>query len=315
MKNPDKSELESYGIEVREHWLGEPGDGGYTGEFQTIFLVILSGIAGGFLSGIGKDIWEKLKTYIKNRYRDLEVDRKKKELNREERRRICAAYLVYQSGQIPIIYYAYPSEGNLELAFDKTLLAQAENDIKALIRAGKVREGELLGIHLTNIGTKPFLRQFKEIPSGKIILEEMAMKLEGVEAWTHALVAGEFENLNRLDDAQRHYETAMLGEPRHAGLLKNLGIIHARKGNLQEARKHWESAAAIENRFDLLHYNIACFYAAQGDVQSAANHLRIAVSKGFRDIGMLMHDAEFARIINAPEIVDIVRNISELLKP
>jgi len=306
-----KSELERRGIHVREHWLGEPGDGAYTGELQTIILVLVSGIAGGLLSAIGGDIWSKLKSYLQKRYRELETDRQKKASTRH---RVRTVYIVCQPKEVPIIYYAIPSDGEVDLDFDQDWLAQAEADIQMLIRAGKVRKNRFMGIHLKNLGKKPFFRRFEQIPSGETILKDMTMDMEKVEAWTHAIVAGEFEMIERLNDARRHYEIAIQGEPKHAGLRKNLGIIYARKGNLSEARKHWEAAAEIDKQFDVLHYNIACFHASQGNIEAATKELQLAVDHGFRDVGMLTHDAEFTRIINSPEICEIIEKIRALLQ-
>jgi len=53
--------LKEIGIQIKEY-----RHGAWSGEFPTIIVAVLSGITGGMLGAIGKDIWEVLKNRLWN---------------------------------------------------------------------------------------------------------------------------------------------------------------------------------------------------------------------------------------------------------
>jgi tetratricopeptide (TPR) repeat protein len=300
--------IEPYGIEVKEYSLGA-----YTGEFPTILVAILSGIVGGILSEIGVDIWKALKGYLQKRFRELERDRKIKEKTSQGRYRVITAYIITESDRVPLIYCASPIYDELTLDFDFEELVRAESEIRLLIKAKKINKSEFLGINLNKLGNGPYLSTFKAIPNERSIVDEITADKEKVEAYTHSLVGIYFDDIDMPSIARRHYELALQGVPEDASLRINLGITYAREDNLDAARKYWEEAAKIDGKFDVLHYNIACYFASHGNVALAAQELQLAVQYGFREIGILIRDPEFAAIIHDPKIQAIVKEIKEFL--
>ena len=148
------------GIKIREY-----RHGAWSGEFPTIIVATLSFVAGGFLSAIGKDIWEKLKLYLKRRFLTMEQDRLLKQGTREGRSRVLAVYIVGNLNDVPLIYYSVPAENDLSLEFSHDDLLHAEEEIKALIDRGIMKQNIILGINLGKLGRGPYLSIFKEIPS------------------------------------------------------------------------------------------------------------------------------------------------------
>lgn len=93
-----KKVLEQSKIKIIEYRYGA-----WSGEFPTIIVAILSGIAGGILSSIGEDIWKKLKEYIYKRFSKLERDRLSKRGTRKARSRVICVYIVTEVNDVPLI--------------------------------------------------------------------------------------------------------------------------------------------------------------------------------------------------------------------
>lgn len=301
--------LEQFGIEIREHSLGA-----YTGEFPTILVALLSGIAGGMLGAIGSDLWKVLKDYLQKRFRELESDRRSKEDTRDGRYRVLIVYVVTEVEGVPVVYYALPEEDHLRLEFDHETLVEAESDIRMLVRAKKLGKDSFLGVNLSTLGRGPYLRLFDAIPSEDTILKEITADREKIEAHTHSLVGVYFDELDMLKDARRHYDLAIQGAPDHAKLRVNLGITYAREGDLLGARRCWEEAARLDGKHDVFHYNLACFHASRGNVIDAAAELKAAIDHGFREVGVLLRDPEFAPVLKDAKIQALIREIRALLR-
>ncbi len=301
--------LDDFDIEIKEHRLGA-----FTGEFPTILVALLSGIAGGMLGAIGSDIWKALKEYLQKRYRELESDRKSKENTREGRSRVLTVYIVTEIDGVPLVYYVVPADETLPLDLDFDALSKAEDDVSMLLKAKKLNRNEFLGINLGTLGRGPYLRRFDALPLEDAILREITADREKVEAYTHSLVGTYFDELDMLDAARRHYELAIQGVPDDAKLRVNLGITYAREGDLPMAKTWWEEAARIDGKLDVLHYNLACFHASRGDAEAAARELKASIDHGFRDVGVLLHDPEFAPVLKDEKIQALVREIKALLK-
>jgi hypothetical protein len=160
--------------------IAEYRHGAWSGEFPTIIVATLyfvaGGVAGGILSAIGKDVWEKLKLYLRKRFLKLERERLLKQGTREPRDRVLAVYILGNINDVPLIYYSIPAENDLYLEFDYDNLLQAEEKIRALIDTGKINKNIILGINLGKLGSGPYLSIFKEIPSQRT--------LDGPDAFT-----------------------------------------------------------------------------------------------------------------------------------
>lgn len=298
--NNDKKELKSIGIEVKEEILGA-----FTGIFPAIILAVMSGIAGGLLSEIGKDIWIKLKAYFKKRF--LKMDKSK-----GGNCKVYGVYAISEINKVPVVYYSIPEKDHLELDFDWSELEAADSEIRSLIKAKRLSKKEFLGINLGRLGRGPYFRFFKNLPDEETIINEMTIKdLEKLESWDHELVGIYFEELGMLEEARKHYKLAIKRFPKRTGLYVNLGRTFAKEGDLSSALVHWKKGAKIDGRFDTLYYNIACFYALRNDVEFAIQNLKIAVEKGYHDTEHLMKDPDLASIRNEPRFKAIIKDIKK----
>lgn len=309
MEDKEREELRRSGIEIKEEMLGA-----YTGEFPTILVAMLGGIAAGLLSAIGREVWEVLKSSLSKRVRKMELDRQSKEDTREGRCRVVMVYIVGELSGVPVVYYSAPDKEVLNLEFDREHLEKAESDIRIMIKAGECSQNQFLGINLKGLGHGTHLRQFKSIPSEGSIIDEITRDSSNLEALTHADVGYHLEQIGMPDEARRHYELAILGLPEMTELRVSVGCIYANEGNLEAALEYWNAAAKIDGKVYNVHYNTACFYARRGDVTAASRELRLAVEHGFRSVGWLLKDPEFAPIINHPEILAIVEEIRAKLR-
>jgi tetratricopeptide (TPR) repeat protein len=307
MKQESAKDLERYGVKVTEHSLGA-----FTGEFPTIIVVALSGIAGGLLGAIGTDIWEAIKKYVRHRVKSLHKDRERKKGKGEGRHNVINVYLIGDAIGFPIVYYSLPQGGIVMEDIDIDALRKTESDIVILAKAKKVQADSFYGINLATVGHGPHLRLMKAIPnSDDAIISEMTTDLEEIQGLSHVYAAFDLQNIGELERAQEHYEIATQVIKDETRVWVSLGIVYARRGDTSSAIRAWETAASIDGRLDILHYNIACMHAEQGRVEDAAQELHHAMSKGWDELDDLLSDICFSDVIDTPEIQKVIEELRD----
>jgi hypothetical protein len=162
--------LEEVGIKVREY-----RHGAWNGEFPTIIVAVLSGITGGMLGAIGKDIWKVLKDRLKKRFHALEQDRQAKKDTRAPRSHVFSVYIVTLFNGVPVIYYSIPAESQIHLDFNKEELLCLEAEIERLIKGGLINKDRFVGINLAKVGGAS-LSIFTETPSQQMMAGPEAFK-------------------------------------------------------------------------------------------------------------------------------------------
>lgn len=306
----EHTEFKKDGIIIKEIWMGAA-----TGEFQTILVVAISGIAGGLLSAIGKDLWGKLKTFLINRYNEIEDDRKKKEKTRKERKRLRSIHFVGEYKDVPIVYLTSPQDSSLSLSLDKDTLIKIEEDIKLLIHGNKVKSDNFLGINLDNIGNKHYLRKLENIPKSEAdIIKDIHADLDGAEIYTHILLGMYFEDIAEDNRALEHYEIAEKNLKNDASIYVHLGMVYSRVYGIEKAKEAFQKSLDIDGDKAKFFYNLGCVYAIHGNVKEALKALRLSVENGYRSVGEMKRDPDFFNLRNEPEFEELQNKIQQLLQ-
>jgi len=201
-----QSELENlreHGIQIKFQ-----AHGAHSGEFPTIIMVLLGGIAGGMLGAMGTDIWNSLKKYLTNAYSLQENKRKELLGTREPRYNILAAYIIHTLSGIPIIYYSIPQKNRIELEFDIETLKKVEDEISFLIEANLLSSENFLGVNLTNLNDGRYFRLYHSKRVEDCINKELTDNLDAEEREAHLYVSKCFKKIVKSKESNKHINLA-----------------------------------------------------------------------------------------------------------
>ena len=101
---------------------------------------------------------------------------------------------------------------------------------------------------------------------------ETALRIEPDYAEAHNKLGTALGSLNRLDEAIRHLEEALRISPKNAEVHNNLGVTLGRLGKLQEAIGHFEEALRIKPNYAEAHRNLGVALVRLGRLQEAIGH-------------------------------------------
>jgi tetratricopeptide (TPR) repeat protein len=103
-----------------------------------------------------------------------------------------------------------------------------------------------------------------------VALFERAVKVTENNGSAHKNLGGALVQLNRLDEAVRHYETAIAINPADASAHSDLGTALARMGRVNEAVEHFHAAIQLKPNDADLHFNLGNAWMGAGQAQDAA---------------------------------------------
>ncbi|MCE5311750.1 MAG: hypothetical protein LLF86_01205 [Nitrospiraceae bacterium] len=301
MTDTEEQQLKNFGIEIIEHHRG------LTGELA-ILVAVLSGVGGGLLSEIGKDIWQALKKYIAKR-----IIRPDKDAGEQtpDAKKAQAVFIESRIHNVPVVYYIYAGK-ELPAEFDMKAIAEAENEIRQLVEKGKIESHRFLGIKLDKAGKGAYLRQFTGMSSNDllaIMVEDAGT--DKIPVVDHIVAGNWFEEMGRLDLAEKHFQIAVNANPTEPRTYINLGIVQDHQGKFDKCVESWTRSAELDNRYDRLHYNLACHYGETGDAKNAAKELELAFEYGWRDVHVLLNDPCFSRVLNDNSIRLVIQKMKD----
>lgn len=85
----------------------------------------------------------------------------------------------------------------------------------------------------------------------------------------------------KLEEGKENIEKAMAtGSDDRAYSIRNLGIYHMKKNEMEEAENYFREAFEMKKRVDLLEYFYAQFLFQKGNKKEGMRFLEMAVAKG-----------------------------------
>ncbi|MDD5343947.1 MAG: hypothetical protein PHW12_05940 [Smithella sp.] len=298
------------GIALEEYSIG----GALSGQelFPLIIVAVLSGIGSGFLSEIGKDLWETIKKKIRQRITDAQ---NKTAINMSPSgRKVSSIFFPTKKGNTTIIYFAHTERETAELDFDHAQLKQAESEILLLSESGKMN-GVYLGIDLSNVGRGAYLWPFNEIPSrlnkdNFCLLADMeTSSQQKTQLSTHYSLAAGFIEIGRLDLALKHAKITAQISPHELAPWLMLARIYDKLDDADGMLYALMKASMIDDKDPNLHRLMAEVYACKKDVAGIIRELEAAVSLGFVDAGSVLNEPNFRPFLSEPGIMQIIEKM------
>jgi len=103
------------------------------------------------------------------------------------------------------------------------------------------------------------------------LYEDMAEKSARLPR-AHLLLANEYKDSGRFEDAMREYRTAISLDPAYASAYNNLGALHFLSGNAPEALAMYRKALELDPGISGIHYNIGLAYDRLALLDEAIKH-------------------------------------------
>jgi Flp pilus assembly protein TadD len=80
-----------------------------------------------------------------------------------------------------------------------------------------------------------------------------------------------------MEEAIKHYRTAIQLDPKDASAHCGLGVALKAKGKVEEAIKHYRTAIRLDPKYAQAHNNLGAALKAKGKVEEAIQHYRLAI--------------------------------------
>ena len=110
------------------------------------------------------------------------------------------------------------------------------------------------------------------------------------------------------------YEALIKGSPRNSGWWSRIGFSSASLKSYQRGLEAFEQAVAIDSNPTAM-YNVGAMHARLNHPDDALAWLDRAVTRGFRSLGVLQSDEDFAAVRIHPRYAVIVTRLQSLLAP
>lgn len=109
------------------------------------------------------------------------------------------------------------------------------------------------------------------------LYEDMAEKSARLPR-AHLLLANEYKDSGRFEDAMREYRTAILLDPAYASAYNNLGALYFLSGNPSEALAMYLKALELDPGISGIHYNIGIAYDRLALLDEAIKHYETSLN-------------------------------------
>jgi tetratricopeptide (TPR) repeat protein len=291
--------------------------GALTGQeiFPVIIVAVLSGIGSGFLSAMGKDLWESTKRKVLQRLSDLQ---KKKGVSLSpSKRKVSSIFFPVKHLGTTIIYYAHTENGSVDLGFDDELLQQAEAEIISLHEAGKFHDG-YFGIDLGNLGKGGYLWPFKEVPSREnkgeyCVLADMESETkQKTQLSMHISAASWFSDLGKPDLAIRHARIASQIAPNELPPWLMLSRLYDKIDDADGMLDALRKASQVDRQDPSLHRLMAEVYAWKGDLDGVIDELESALELGFANYASILNEPNFRPFLKDSRVTTIIAKMKSL---
>jgi len=103
-----------------------------------------------------------------------------------------------------------------------------------------------------------------------------ALEINRVDPTVHRLVADHFYKLGRLEEARKHYEAGLKGDPRNAELLNGLGAVVSGQGDWVKASEYFSRALQLNPNLRSANFNMGLALANLGKKEEAMAYFQKA---------------------------------------